>query len=353
MAGLFDPITVGNHEFKNRLWVPAMCMYSSMEEDGMPGQWHLVHYGQFALGGAALTIVEATSVVPEGRISPRDTGIWNDEQAAAWKRITDFVHAQGAAIGIQLAHAGRKAGVYAPWGETQRGPVPLEDGGWTPFGPGEEAYPGLAEPAALDEAGIRDVITAFAEAAKRSVTAGFDVIEIHAAHGYLIHQFLSPLSNTREDEWGGSFENRTRLLREIVREVRAAAPEVTLFVRFSASDWLPGGWDIDQTRQAALIAVDEGADFFDISSGGNAPATIPLEPGYQVPFAAAISDDVNVAAVGLITQAEQAQEIVSSGKAHAVFVGRAALANPHFALNFAHELGVDKGLWPGQYERAV
>jgi 2,4-dienoyl-CoA reductase-like NADH-dependent reductase (Old Yellow Enzyme family) len=332
-----------------------MCQYSVFAEDGVPTPWHLVHLGALATGGSALVISEATAVLPEGRISPRDTGIWNDGQRDAWKPIVDFIHTQGAAAGIQLAHAGRKGSTYAAWGFDEHGSVPASAGGWTAVAPSALAFPGYAEPAALDLAGIDAVVEAFVAAAVRAVDAGFDLLEIHAAHGYLMHQFLSPLSNERDDEYGGSLENRARLLLRVVGRIREVVGEqLPLLVRFSATDWTEGGWDEAQTSTVAGWARTAGADFFDISSGGNVAATIPLKPGYQVPFAEYVRStaDVPTSAVGLITDPHQAEEIVSSGRADVVMLARELLRDPHWPLRAAHELGVDVDYWPGQYLRA-
>jgi 2,4-dienoyl-CoA reductase-like NADH-dependent reductase (Old Yellow Enzyme family) len=332
-----------------------MCQYSVFNEDGVPTPWHLVHLGALATGGSALVISEATAVTADGRISPRDTGIWNDEQRDAWKPIVDFIHSQGAAAGIQLAHAGRKASTYPAWGYEQRGTVPASEGGWTAVAPSAVAFPGYADPVALDLAGIDAIVEAFAEAAVRAVAAGFDLLEIHAAHGYLVHQFLSPLSNQRDDEYGGSLENRARLVLRVVSAIRAAIGEdLPLLVRFSATDWTEGGWDQEQTSTVAGWARSAGADFFDISSGGNVAATVPLSPGYQVPFAEYVRSraDVPTSAVGLITDPHQAEDIVASGKADVVMLARELLRDPHWPLRAAHELGVDLDYWPGQYLRA-
>jgi len=354
-------MTVRSLTMRNRLWVSPLCQYSVTAADGVPTDWHLVHLGSFARGGAGLVMAEATGVLPEGRISAHDTGIWNDTQAAAWSRVVDFIHSEGAAAGIQLAHAGRKASVYPEWGAmangaTGSGTVPAELGGWQTVSASAIAFEGYAEPVALDEAGIRDVVAAFADAARRSVAAGFDLVEIHAAHGYLLHQFLSPLSNTRDDQWGGSLENRARLLLDIVRAVRAAV-DVPIFVRFSASDWVDddwleshgladagvAGWNEHDTATVAAWALEAGADLFDISSGGLVRARIAVGPGYQVPFAEAVRREGNVPvnAVGLITEAAQAEAIIATGQADAVMMGREFMRDPHAALRFARELGVE------------
>ncbi|QNE46339.1 NADH:flavin oxidoreductase/NADH oxidase [Glaciihabitans sp. INWT7] len=354
-SALFSPYSVRSVTMRNRLWVAPMCEYSVEKHDGVPTDWHLVHLGGFAKGGAGLVITEATAVSAEGRISPEDTGVYTDEQRDAWQRIVSFLHAHGAVAGIQLAHAGRKASTWRPWAE-ERGSVPLSQGGWTAVAPSAVAFTGYAVPAELDRAGIDGVVADFAAATRRSLDAGFDVLELHAAHGYLLHQFLSPLSNLRTDEYGGSLENRARLLLRVIAAVRAEAGEdVPLFVRFSATDWAEGGWDREQTATVADWARDAGADFFDISSGGLVSGTtIPLAPGYQVPFADFVkhASSVEVSAVGLITEAQQAEEIVASGKADAVMLARAIMRDPHFPLRAAHELGVELDYWPDQYLRA-
>ncbi|MET0990607.1 MAG: NADH:flavin oxidoreductase/NADH oxidase [Glaciihabitans sp.] len=358
---LFTPFSTRGVTIRNRVWVAPMCQYSAFDRDGVPTEWHLVHLGSFATGGAGLVMTEATAVSPEGRISPEDLGIWNDEQAAEFAKITRFVHGQGATTGIQLAHAGRKASTFSPFADG-RGSVPLEDGGWPTVGPSEVAFSGYATPSALDLAGIDKVVDDFVSAARRAVAVGFDVLEIHAAHGYLLHQFLSPLSNTRTDEYGGDLAGRARLLLRVVSAVRAAVGDaVPLFVRFSATDWAEGGWDETQTAIVSGLARDAGADLFDISTGGNVSGvTIPLQPGYQVPFADFVKQNapldggsaVEVSAVGLITTPQQANEIVASGRADAVMLGRDLLRDPHFALRAAHELGADISYWPAQYVRA-
>ncbi|KQM84697.1 oxidoreductase [Agromyces sp. Leaf222] len=354
-SALFTPLTIRGLTIRNRVWLPPLCQYSVTKRDGVPHDWHLVHLGSMAAGGAGLVIAEATGVSPEGRISDYDTGIWNDEQVAAWSRVTRFIRSQGAASGIQLAHAGRKASV---WPEPLRRPgsQPLDEGGWTTVSASAQAFDGFREPVALDEAGIRRVIADFRAAARRALDAGFDLVEVHAAHGYLVHQFLSPLSNVRDDAWGGDLEGRARLLLEIVREVRAEiGDDVPLFVRFSATDWVDGGWDEAQTAIVARWCEDAGADFFDVSTGGLvAHADIPVGPGYQAGHAEYVGEhaDVQVSAVGLITNAEQAEQLVASGSADAVMFGRAMMRDPHFALRAAHELGAGTSMWPVQYLRA-
>ena len=356
MSQLFSPITLRDVTIRNRVWVAPMCQYSAV--DGVPNDWHLVHLGSFARGGAGLVFTEATAVVPEGRISPEDTGLWDDEQQAAWARIVDFVHGQGAKAGIQLAHAGRKASTFS--GFTGRtGGVPDEEGGWTPVGPSASAFPGLRDPEALDLAGIRAVVTAFGDAAERALAAGFDVLEVHGAHGYLLHEFLSPLSNQRTDEYGGSFDNRVRLLLEVVAEIRGRVPAGTpVVVRLSATDWAEGGWDDDQTVRLAALLADAGVDLVDTSTGGNVRAQIPVGPGYQVPFARRIRTEAGIpsGAVGLITEPKQAEDILADGSADVILLGRELLREPHWPLRAAAELGVEDeqqaALWPVQYARA-
>jgi 2,4-dienoyl-CoA reductase-like NADH-dependent reductase (Old Yellow Enzyme family) len=363
MTSLFDPIALRELTVRNRIWVPALCQYSAIARDGVPTDWHLAHLGSFAMGGAGLVIAEATAVVPDGRISPHDTGIWNDEQVLAWRRVVDFLHAQGAAAGLQLAHAGRKASVYPEWGFAERGSIPLDASelvdpgrGWQTVSASDIAFTGYAAPRALGSDELPDVVAAFAAAARRALEAGFDLVELHAAHGYLLHQFLSPLSNHREDEYGGPLENRARLLLEIVRAVRAEIGEsVPLLVRFSATDYAEGGWDAEQTSVVAGWARDAGADLFDISSGGLVSGVhIPLGPSYQVPFSQQVrrTADVATSAVGLITEVAQAAAILETGQADAVMLGREMMRDPHFALRAAHELGVELDYWPPQYLRA-
>ena len=299
MSQLFTPITLRDVTIRNRVWVAPMCQYSAV--DGVPDDWHLVHLGSFARGGAGLVLTEATAVVPEGRISPEDTGLWNDEQQAAWARTVAFVHRQGATAGIQLAHAGRKASTYSGF-TGARGGVADADGGWQPVAPSGVPFPGLREdPEPLDPAGLTRVVGAFGDAAERAVAAGFDVLELHAAHGYLLHEFLSPLSNHRDDEYGGSFENRVRLLLEVVAEVRGRVDAgVPLVVRVSATDWAEGGWGEDDTVRLAELLREAGVDLVDTSTGGNVLADIPTDPGYQVPFAHRVRAEagIPVGAVG-------------------------------------------------------
>ena len=349
---LFQPFHLGDVTLRNRIAVSPMCEYSAT--DGVPDDWHLVHLGSRAVGGAGLVFTEATAVSSEGRISPADTGLWNDAQQAAWTRIAAFIAAQGAEPGIQLAHAGRKGSTEAPWRGGKA--VPMEQGGWTPVAPSAIAFADdYPMPRALDAAGIARVVADFAAAAARSRDAGFRVVEVHAAHGYLLHEFLSPLSNQRDDAYGGTLENRARLLREVVAAVRVAWPApAPLVVRVSATDWVQGGWDIGECVQLCRWLKDDGVDLIDCSSGGNVPnATIPVAPGYQVPFAARIRHDAGIAtgAVGLITDARQAEDILERGDADLVFIARDLLRDPYFPRRAAAELGV-RIEPPVQYGRA-
>jgi 2,4-dienoyl-CoA reductase-like NADH-dependent reductase (Old Yellow Enzyme family) len=349
---LLEAIKLGTLALRNRIVVSPMCQYSS--PGGVPTEWHLVHLGSRAVGGAALVFTEASSVSPEGRISPDDAGIWDDAQGEAWSRIVQFIRGQGAAAGVQLAHAGRKASTDAPW--RGGGPVNVAHGGWTPVAPSaipfDEGYP---LPTALDTTGIAKVIADFSAAAQRAHDAGFDVIELHAAHGYLLHQFLSPLSNTRTDEYGGPLENRARLLREVIAAVREAWPApMPLWVRLSATDWAEGGWDVDECVQLARLLREDGIDVIDVSSGGTVPPPkIPGGPGYQVPFAARIRREAGIATatVGLITDARQAEEILQRGDADLIEMAREFLRDPYFPRRAAKELGATVRV-PEQYERA-
>ncbi|MFI2753588.1 NADH:flavin oxidoreductase/NADH oxidase [Cellulomonas sp. P22] len=346
MTRLLEPLTLRGTTFANRAWLAPMCQYSAV--DGLPGDWHLVHLGGQAAGGFGLVLTEAAAVVPEGRISPQDAGLWNEAQVVAWRRVTDVVHARGTLVGVQLAHAGRKASTYRPFGEG-RGSVPQAEGGWATVGPSALAYPGLAAPAELTTAQIREIPRAFAAAAVRAAEAGFDVVEVHAAHGYLLHQFLSPLSNRRTDEYGGPLENRARLLVETTDAVRAVWPDDRpLLVRLSATDWAEGGLTVEEVTQVAKDLGGHGVDLVDVSSGGNVPAEIPVGPGYQVPAARAVREGsgLPVAAVGLITTGQQAEQVLVDGAADVVLVGRAALRDPHWPLRAAHELGVDLSMLP-------
>ena len=330
-----------------------MCQYSS--QDGVPGDWHLVHLGARATGGAGAVIVEASAVTPEGRISPDDSGIWSDEQVAAFQPITAFIGAHGAVPGIQIAHAGRKASTDAPW----RGSHPLgpDARGWRAVAPSALAFDDDWQvPHALTAREIEGVIEAFAASARRAHAAGFRLLEVHAAHGYLLHEFLSPLSNQRDDRYGGDFAGRTRLVLEVVTAVRAAWPaELPLSVRISATDWVDGGWTLQDSIALSALLVPLGVDLVDCSSGGLSPLQqIALGPGYQVPFAAAIREGAGVAtaAVGLITEPQQAEDILQAGAADVVLLGRESLRDPSWPLRAAAELGVDSGDWPMQYRRA-
>lgn len=354
-SALFTPLTLRSITARNRVWVSPMCQYSCEDRDGVVGDWHLVHLGSFARGGAGLVMAEATAVLPEGRITPWCTGLWNTEQRDAWARVTEFIKGQGGVPAIQLQHAGRKASTYRAW--SGEGSVPLDDGGWQTVGPSPIAFPGYEAPVALNEAGIADVVAAFGASTRLALAAGFEVIEIHGAHGYLIHQFLSPISNQRADEWGGSLANRARLLLEIVREVRrVAGSEVPVFVRVSATDWLePEGLTLEDSVTVAGWVREAGGDVMDVSTGGNVTgATIPIGPGYQVPHASAIKKGAHIitAAVGMITSAAQAEAIVASGDADAVFVARQFMRDPHLPMRWAHELGVQLDL-PIQYARGA
>lgn len=353
MPHLFDPLPIRSVTFANRVFVSPMCEYSS--RDGFANDWHLVHLGSRAVGGAGLVFTEAAAVTPEGRISPEDLGIWKDDHVEMLARIVRFVHGQGSVAGMQLAHAGRKASTHRPW--SGEGMVAERDGGWSNvLAPSAirftDSYP---QPKEMTAREIADVTAAFAAAAERAHGAGFRVIEIHAAHGYLIHEFLSPLSNHRADPYGGSFENRTRLLREIVSAIRRVWPEaLPLFTRISATDWVEGGWDIEQSIALARELRSLGVDLIDTSSGGNvASATMPIAPGYQTAFAERIRREAGVltGAVGLITSATQAEHIIGSGQADAVLIARELLRDPYFPLRAARELGQDI-TWPAQYLRA-
>ncbi len=352
MSILFSPLTIHGLTARNRLWVAPMCQYSALH--GIPQEWHHTHLTQFASGGAGIVIAEATAVTPEGRISPDDTGIWSDAHRDAWAPIAAGIRARGALAGIQLAHAGRKASTWSPL-SGHRGSVAPGDGGWQTVAPSAIAFEGFAQPRALELAELDAVVEAFGAAAQRAIEAGFQVLEVHAAHGYLLHEFLSPLSNHRDDEYGGSLPNRARLLLRVIGAVRDAAPDAAVFVRFSASDWAEGGWDADETATVARWAADRGADFFDISSGGLvAHQHLTTGPGYQVALAAHVRRvaGVPVNAVGMIDDAAQAEQVLAAGDADAVMAGREWLRDPHYALRAASELGAEIDYWPAQYLRA-
>ena len=352
-AGLFEPLPIRSLTLRNRIVVSPMCQYSSV--DGFASEWHLVHLGSRAVGGASAVIAEATAVSPEGRISPHDLGIWKDEHVTFLARITAFIRAQGAVAGVQLAHAGRKASMDVPW----RGGRALDEseGGWRPvYAPSALAFSSRTQqPVEMAPADIERAIGDFRRGAERALAAGFQVVELHGAHGYLLHEFLSPISNTRTDEYGGSFENRCRFVLQVVDAVRDVWPgHLPLFMRLSATDYTDGGWDIEQTVELSRILGTHGVDLVDASSGGNvAGATIPVGPGYQVQFAERIRRDAGVAtgAVGLITDPYQADEIIRSGKADLVILARQLLRDPHWPLHAASVLGADVA-WPPQYERA-
>ena len=349
---LFSPLTVKSITLKNRIAIAPMCQYTAT--DGFANDWHLVHLGSRAIGGAGLIIQEATSVSPEGRISPEDLGLWRDEQIEKLQQINRFISSQNCVPGIQLAHAGRKASAASPWKGGRK--VAIKQGGWDTVAPSAVAYHENEEaPIALDKTGIQKVITDFKSAAKRAVKAGFQVMEIHAAHGYLIHQFLSPLSNLRTDEYGGCFENRIRLTLEVLEAVQSEWPEnLPLLVRISASDWAEGGWNLEESIQLSKILKEKGVDLIDVSSGGSVShQQIPLGPNYQVAFAESIKKEARIltGAVGLITEAAQAEEIIALGKADLVLFARESLRNPNLGLTFAHDLEAEI-TWPKQYERA-
>jgi 2,4-dienoyl-CoA reductase-like NADH-dependent reductase (Old Yellow Enzyme family) len=350
---LFEPFAQRSLTLRNRIVVSPMCEYSAT--DGVPNDWHMVHLGSRAVGGAGAVIAEATAVSAQGRISPQDTGLWNQAQLEAWRPITRFIKAHGAMAGVQLAHAWRKASTLRPW--DGHGPVPAGQGDWLTVAPSALPFDtGWNLPQALDEAGIQTVIADFRAAAQRALAAGFELIELHAAHGYLLHQFLSPLSNQRSDRYGGSFENRSRLVREVVIAVREVWPaELPLWLRISATDWADqGGWDIEQSIELARQVTSLGVDLIDVSSGGLLPhVKIPLAPGYQVPFAARIRREAGVAtgAVGLITGAEQAAQIVATGDADVVLIARESLRDPYFPRRAAQQLGAKIDA-PAQYQRA-
>ncbi|MFG1671132.1 NADH:flavin oxidoreductase/NADH oxidase [Streptomyces sp. Y7] len=359
MSALFEPYALRAVTIPNRVWMPPMCQYSAAPEGpdtGAPNDWHFAHYAARAAGGTGLIVVEATGVSPEGRISPWDLGIWNDTQVEAFRRITRFLVSQGTVPAIQLAHAGRKASTDRPW--KGGAPVGPDSYGWQPVAPSAIAFAdGHPVPAELTVAEIQEVVGQFADAARRALDAGFEIAEIHGAHGYLINEFLSPYSNHRTDEYGGSYENRTRFALQVLDAVRAVWPDdKPLFFRISATDWLEeDGWTADDTVRFAADLKAHGIDLLDVSTGGNASGVrIPVGPGYQVPFAARVKAETSlpVAAVGLITDAEQAEKILANGEADAVLLGRELLRNPSWARHAARELGGDVHV-PDQYHRSV
>ncbi|MBW1596228.1 NADH:flavin oxidoreductase/NADH oxidase [Streptomyces sp. JJ38] len=360
MSALFEPCTLRSLTIPNRVWMAPMCQYSAPSQGpltSVAGDWHFAHYAARATGGTGLILLEATGVSPEGRISPADLGLWNDEQTAGLRRIADFLTEQGTVPGIQLAHAGRKASTDRPW----RGGAPLgpDAEGWLPSAPSpvpfDEDHP---VPHELTVEQIQEIVGQFADSARRALTAGFRVVEIHGAHGYLIGEFLSPHSNRRTDAYGGSFDHRVRFALEVVDAVRAVWPEdLPLFFRVSATDWLePGGWTVADTVRLAALLRQHGVDLLDVSSGGNAPnVSIPTGPGYQVPFATRVRSETGlpVAAVGLITEPGQAEKIVAGGEADAVLLGRQLLREPSWPRRAARELGADHVAGPVQYGRAA
>ncbi len=352
MSVLFSPLSIKSVTIKNRIAISPMCQYSAI--DGSPNDWHLVHLGSRAVGGAGLIITEACAVVPEGRITSHDIGIWKDEHIENHKRLTQFIEGQGSVPAIQLAHAGRKASCDTPWMGGHY--LDMDKGGWKIVGPSELPFKKDAPtPYSLSKDEINTVIEAFKLAAARSLLAGYKIIEIHAAHGYLIHQFLSPLSNHRTDEYGGSFENRTRILIQIVKAINQVWPkELPIFVRISATDWTTGGWDLEASIQLVNILKEIGVDLIDTSTAGNiVDATIPVAPGYQVPFAMEIKKQTGIltGAVGIITEGAQAETILNNKEADLILIGRSALRNPYFPMQAAKELN-ENLKWPLQYERA-
>ena len=351
MPDLFSPLAIRGTTFSNRIWVSPMCQYSA--ESGSATSWHDAHIGALATGGAGLIMMEATGVVPEGRISTACLGLWSDAQRDRLKPIVKFAHSQGCKIGIQLAHAGRKGSCLPPWSDHPM--ASTDEGGWECVAPSPIAFGGkYPTPRALTNAEITDLVNSFATAAKRAEAAGFDLVEVHAAHGYLIHQFLSPISNKRSDLYGGSFENRVRFLLEIVTAIRATIAEsMPLFVRISATDWLEGGWTIEDSVELAKLLAKLGVDLIDVSSGGtSAGAPVPVGPGYQVPLANRIKEEsgIRTCAVGLITEAMQANQIIVNSEADAVMMGREFLRNPRWPLKAAAELGAEID-WPAQLLR--
>jgi 2,4-dienoyl-CoA reductase-like NADH-dependent reductase (Old Yellow Enzyme family) len=351
MSRLFSPLTLRSITFPHRVFVSPMCQYSS--EDGMPNDWHLVHLGSRAVGGAALVCVEASGVAPVGRITPWDAGIWSEAHATAWKPVADFIRRHGAVPAMQLAHAGRKASCAKPWDGGK--PLAPAQGGWQALGPSAIAFGDYPPPRGMTKDEIRATVEAFVQGARHALAAGFDVVEVHGAHGYLLHNFCSPLSNQRRDEYGGSFDNRVRFPLEVSRAVREAWPaDKPVFYRVSATDWVDGGWDLAQSIELARRLKAIGIDMIDCSSGGNvAHAKIPTVPGYQVPFAEAIRREAQIPtiAVGLISDAVQAEQIVALGQADAVCLARAMLRDPYWARHAAKALGADVP-WPDQYKRA-
>ena len=358
---ILEPMTMRGLTARNRLWLPPMCMYSVEARDGVVTDWHVVHYASRAVGGFGTIVVEATAVTPEGRLSPNDLGLWSDEQVAGQRRLVEAIHAGGALAGIQIGHGGRKSGTR-PWRPKVEGARTGTLEGWELLAPSAIPFPEHAVPAELDEAGIHRIVEAFAAAARRAVEAGYDVIEIHGAHGYLIHEVRSALSNQRTDSYGGSVENRQRFPLEVVRAVREAiGSQTVLDIRLSASDWAEGGVTGEETAAFSRELVEAGVDVLHVSSGGNVPAAVPVGPGYQLPLAeqvrrAVAGSDVPVVGVGLIEEAAQAEQALIAGQADAIAVGRAALRDPYLPLRWAADLGVrswDEAPWPIQYWRGT
>ncbi|ORA33987.1 NADH:flavin oxidoreductase/NADH oxidase [Mycobacterium aquaticum] len=353
---LFEPFQIRDLTIRNRIWLSPMCQYSCAD-DGIPHDWHLVHLGARAQGGFGLVMSEAVAVTERGRITLRDAGLWNDTQAEAWAWIVEFVHGQGAAFGFQISHAGRKASTYRGFPGEPSGVLPVDGGAWLSQGPSTLPHEGRPAPEAMSQDDMAEVTEAFVAAARRADRVGADVIEVHAAHGYLLHEFLSPIANDRTDSYGGSFENRVRYPLEVIEAVRVAWPQhKPMFVRVSATDWLPDGWDMEQTTRFAVLLRERGVDVVDVSSGSIADAPIPIARGYQVPLASQVRNVAGVAttAVGLILEPKQAEHILTSGDADAVFLARASLREPAWPLRAAHELGLTWADFPGpaQYSRA-
>ena len=352
MSKLFSPIRLREVNIKNRIFMAPMCQYSA--DDGMPNEWHRTHYGARAAGGVGLVMVEATAVCPEGRITPYDLGLWSAQQAEAFLPITAFIKEQGATPAIQIAHAGRKAGCAQPWKGGKS--ISSQEGGWQPLAPSALAFSADSNmPKEMSQADIDKVVSQFADATKRALTAGFEVVEIHMAHGYLLHEFLSPLTNRRSDAYGGSFENRARLHLQVAQAVRELWPsDKPVMVRISATDWVEGGWDLAGSIELVKQLKSIGIDHVDVSTGGLVPdAVMPVAPGFQTPFAASLRKEtgMSVSTVGLITDAKQAEAILAEGQADAVSIGRELLRNPYWPLQAASILGEDV-TWPLQYQRA-
>jgi 2,4-dienoyl-CoA reductase-like NADH-dependent reductase (Old Yellow Enzyme family) len=352
MPKLFEAIQLRELSVKNRIWISPMCQYSCEKKDGVPGSWQELHLASRAIGGAGLIIVEASAVSPEGRITPWCTGIWNDEQARAWKKIVALCHSHGAKMAMQLAHAGRKGSTHRE--SSGVGTVSLAEGGWETVSSTLQAFGDYSAPRKLSVTEIAELVKDFGKAAKRSVEAGFDAVEIHGAHGYLLHQFLSPLSNDRDDEYGGSLENRARMLMEVISSIRSSVPEtMPVFLRLSATDYAEGGWDQEQTATVSGWATEAGVDLIDVSSGGIITGVkIPSGPGYQVPLAEYVAERISepVSSVGQITDPKQAEQILQSGKVDVILIARASLRDPYWPLRAAAELGAEVQ-WPEQYSR--